>query len=85
MTNKEYAYLAAQTLSSKKATDIVMIDIAERLSAGLCQLRVDLYEIGGKVYFGEMTFYSQSGFDTTITHEADIILGSKLTLPDPNH
>ncbi|MBR6472144.1 MAG: ribosome silencing factor [Firmicutes bacterium] len=30
MTNKEYAYLAAQTLSNKKASDIVMIDIAEK-------------------------------------------------------
>lgn len=58
-----------------------MIEIAEKLSAGLSQLRVDLYEIDGKVYFGELTFYSQSGFDTTITHEADNILGSKLTLP----
>lgn len=58
-----------------------MIEIAEKLSEGLPQLRVDLYEIEGKVYFGELTFYSQSGFDTTITHEADNILGSKLTLP----
>lgn len=61
-----------------------MIDIAEKLSEGLPQLRVDLYEINGKVYFGEMTFYSQSGFDTDITHEADCILGSKLILPVPN-
>ena len=30
MTNKEYAYFAAETLSSKKATDIVVIDIAEK-------------------------------------------------------
>ncbi len=30
MTNKEYAVLAAETLSSKKATDIVIIDIAEK-------------------------------------------------------
>ncbi len=30
MTNKEYAFLAAETLSSKKATDIVIIDIAEK-------------------------------------------------------
>ena len=30
MTNKEYAYLAAETLSSKKASDIVIIDIAEK-------------------------------------------------------
>ena len=61
-----------------------MIEIAEKLSAGLPELRVDLYEINRRVYFGEMTLYSQSGFDTDITPEADLILGSKLTLPTPN-
>ena len=30
MTNKEYAYFAAELLSSKKASDIVVIDIAEK-------------------------------------------------------
>ena len=30
MTNKEYAYLAAETLSAKKAADITIIDIAEK-------------------------------------------------------
>ena len=30
MTNKEYADFAAQLLSSKKATDIMIIDIAEK-------------------------------------------------------
>lgn len=61
-----------------------MIEIAEKLAAGLPELRVDLYEIAGKVYFGELTFYSQSGFDTDITYDADCILGAKLTLPDLN-
>ena len=59
----------------------LMIEIAETLSKDLIQLRVDLYEIHGKVYFGEMTFFSNSGFDTDITPEADRILGSKLELP----
>lgn len=61
-----------------------MISIAEKLSHGLPELRVDLYEIKGKVFFGELTFYSQSGFDTDITAEADQILGEKLTLPVNN-
>ena len=30
MTNKEYADFAAKILSSKKATDIMIIDIAEK-------------------------------------------------------
>ena len=57
-----------------------MIEIAEKLSAGFPQMRVDLYEVDGKVYFGELTFFTQSGFDTSITHEADCLLGEKLRL-----
>ena len=57
-----------------------MLEIAEKLSKGVPQLRVDLYEIKGQVYFGELTFFTSSGFDTTITEEADQILGSKLVL-----
>jgi hypothetical protein len=58
-----------------------MVEIAGILSADLPQVRVDLYEINGKVYFGELTFYTQSGFDTSITHEADCEIGERFTLP----
>lgn len=57
-----------------------MIEIAEKLSEGIPELRVDLYEIGGKIYFGELTFFSSSGFDQTITKEADKILGEKMII-----
>ena len=58
-----------------------MIRLAEKLSEGIPQLRVDLYEVDGKIYFGELTFFSQGGCDSTITEEADLILGRKLKLP----
>lgn len=57
-----------------------MIKIAEKLAEGLNEVRVDLYNINGRIYFGEMTFFSQSGFDTDITLEADRIMGSKLNI-----
>lgn len=38
-----------------------MIEIARKLSAEFPILRVDLYEVKGHVYFGELTFTSQSG------------------------
>ena len=57
-----------------------MLEIAEKLSKNLPQLRVDLYIINEKIYFGELTFFTNSGFDTTITQEADEILGSRLVL-----
>ena len=47
----------------------------------MCESRVDLYEINGKVYFGEITLFSQSGFDVDITYEADLEMGEKIILP----
>lgn len=39
-----------------------MIVIAEKLSRGFKFLRVDLYNVLGKIYFGELTFYPAAGF-----------------------
>ena len=39
----------------------LMIQTAEELSAGHKFLRVDLYSICGKIYFGELTFYPAGG------------------------
>jgi hypothetical protein len=39
-----------------------MLSIAERLSEGFPFVRVDLYNVDGKVYFGELTFYPWSGY-----------------------
>lgn len=44
-----------------------MLEIAERLSEGFPEVRVDLYNIesekaDGKIYFGELTFTSHGGF-----------------------
>ena len=36
--------------------------IAEKLSRGMKQVRIDLYEIDNKIYFGEYTFFHAGGF-----------------------
>lgn len=41
----------------------VMVELAEQLSAGFPQVRVDLYLANGRVYFGELTLYHGSGFE----------------------
>jgi len=38
-----------------------MRSLAERLSEGFAQMRVDFYEVNGRVYFGEITFFHWSG------------------------
>lgn len=58
----------------------LMLKLAEYLSIGLKEVRVDFYEVRGKIYFGEFTFYSNAGIDNTITEQADIELGKKLIL-----
>ena len=59
-----------------------MIEISRKLSAGIPFLRVDMYEINGKVFVGEMTFYSWAGFEPFHPEEWDDTLGSWLKLPD---
>lgn len=39
-----------------------MVRIVEKLSADFPHVRVDLYNVDGKIYFGELTFYDGSGY-----------------------
>ena len=59
-----------------------MRELAEKLSANIPHLRVDFYEVNGKVYFGELTFSHWSGFVPFEPEQWDHIFGSWLTLPN---
>lgn len=59
-----------------------MVNIAEKLSHGIPQVRVDLYVIDGQIYFGEMTFFTWAGFIKFVPKSQDKIMGKWLTLPD---
>jgi hypothetical protein len=59
----------------------LMIELAERLSKGFPHLRVDFYEVNGRVYFGELTFFHHSGIVPFEPREWDNILGEWLKLP----
>ena len=48
-----------------------MVEIAGILSKGFSHVRVDLYNVDGKIYFGEMTFTNGSGLDPIIPKEYD--------------
>lgn len=61
-----------------------MIEIAEKLSMGFPFLRVDLYNVGGKIYFGELTFYPAGGFGPFTGEDWDEKLGKLLSLPNRN-
>lgn len=55
--------------------------IAEILSAGIPHVRVDLYDVNGKIYFGELTFFDSSGFDRLQPESWDRKIGDMLKLP----
>lgn len=59
-----------------------MIEIAEKIAEGFPQLRVDLYNLNGNIYFGEMTFTSQGGFMDYFTPEFNKELGAKFSIND---
>lgn len=57
-----------------------MIKIAEKLSEDFPFVRVDLYNVDSKVYFGELTFYPWSGYVQYEPDEWDYIFGEDFTL-----
>ncbi len=58
-----------------------MLDAAARLSKGFPQVRVDFYEVDGKLYFGELTFTSSSGINGFYTKDFLLHLGNLTKLP----
>ena len=58
-----------------------MMDAARTLSRGIPHVRIDFYEVDGKMYFGECTFYHFSGFMPFEPDEWDEVFGSWLFLP----
>jgi hypothetical protein len=52
-----------------------MIVIAQKLAEPFPFARVDLYNIGGKIIFGEITFYPASGYNTYKPDSFDFELG----------
>ena len=57
-----------------------MFEIASKLSKDFPFVRVDLYAVNGHVYFGEMTFYPDSGFDANLLLETDEYFGQLIDL-----
>lgn len=56
--------------------------IASKLSKGFPEVRIDLYSVGDKIYFGEYTFFSNSGLVPIEPESFDLELGSYIKLPN---
>lgn len=62
-----------------------MFELADKLSQNEPHVRVDLYYVEGKIYFGEITFFNASGYDNDINPETDCYFGSLIKLPEPSY
>ncbi len=62
-----------------------MLKMAAILSADFPAVRVDFYQIEGKVFFGELTFFPWSGYMKFRPDEFDFRLGKYFVLPPRNH
>lgn len=58
-----------------------MLEIAKKLSVGIPQVRIDLYNCNGQIYFGEITFFHWSGMTAFDPIEWDFKLGKMIKLP----
>jgi len=66
---------------SKPQNFELMIQLASKLSKGYPHIRVDFYEVNGKVYFGELTLYHWSGFVPFTPSKYDLEFGKWINLP----
>ncbi len=58
-----------------------MLRIASELSTGFAHIRVDLFTVGNAIFFGELTFYNDSGFARFHPENYDARVGEYLKLP----
>ena len=59
-----------------------MQELAAELSKNIPQIRVDFYEVDGKIYFGELTFSHWSGMVPFKPEYWDKKFGEWITLPE---
>lgn len=59
-----------------------MKELASELSRGFPELRVDFYNVGNQIYFGELTLFHFSGFVPFVPSQWDLKFGEWINLPD---
>ena len=58
-----------------------MMELSEILTKDVPFLRADFYSVDGSIYFGELTFYPNSGFGSFTSEEFDVEMGKWINLP----
>lgn len=68
-------------IAQKPARFDEMKELARKLSKEMIHLRVDFYEVNGKLYVGELTFYHCAGLVNAKPEKWNRILGDWIKLP----
>lgn len=74
-------YPRSETEVPKPENLAKMVELSEKLSKGFANVRVDFYDVDGKLLFGELTFTSGDGFETVKPDSFALSLGGKIKLP----
>ena len=78
----ERHYPASKKEIEKPANYKLMLEFSKKLSENIPFVRVDWYEINGKLYFGELTFYPGSGMEEFNPEEWDEKIGNLISISD---
>lgn len=65
---------------SKPINFDLMCEVSKKIASSYPYVRIDLYNVDGEIFFGEMTFFQGSGFDRIFPYEKDMKLGSLLDI-----
>lgn len=84
VSHPEYSVLTkkfkpAEVMSKPKNFDL-MVKIAEQLGKPFPVVRVDLYNINGNIYFGELTFTSHGGMMNNLTEDFQRMCGDLIDI-----
>lgn len=77
--NTNYPYDETHKIEKPECFD-KMVEIARLLSQKMSHVRVDLYNVNGQVYFGELTFFHGTGMTNFNPEKWSYILGEMITL-----
>lgn len=58
----------------------LMKELARKLAKDFPHVRIDFYEIDGRIFFGEWTFYPGNGLEEFASYEEDLKIGEMITV-----
>ena len=75
----------AAVIPEKPRNFDLMLELSEKMSKGIPQVRIDFYDTGEHVYFGEFTFSHWGGTKPFEPEKWDRIFGDCIKLPTKTH